>query len=195
MKNLIFVCYSTLVLLSCRGETGKIPEVNAVVTDSSAIADAIHGFYQWYDAYLQDGTKTVDFAKVVGKHLTLDLPLLEKHLANIKASGFVSSELLDSDRAFYKACEKLWQNEDAEDVPSGMDADKYFCAQDWDIRFWVQSPVRLKSIGQDRVAATLYGTDEAGPTEQNFELKKENGKWLLTKIECDMGINETPSGE
>jgi hypothetical protein len=27
------------------------------------------------------------------------------------------------------------------------------------------------------------------PKEQNFELVKENNKWLLSEIECDMGID------
>jgi len=194
MRNLAFVCFSILVLFSCQNETGKTPGTEAGMRDSSEIADAIHGFYQWYDAYLHDTTKGVDFTKVVDNHYALDLPLLEKYLANIEASGFFSSEFFDNERAYYKACEKLWQNEEAEGPPTGMDADKYFCAQDWDVNFWTQSPVRIKSIGNDKAAATLYGTHGGSPQEQNFELKKENGKWLLTNIECDMGISEPASG-
>ncbi len=189
MKNLIFVCVSMLVLFSCQEQPKKIPATTAVVSDSAAIVDVIHGFYHWYDLNVQDTTKQIDFTKTVGKHYALDMPMLDKYLANIKSSGLVSSELLDTDRAYYKMCEKIWQKEEAEGPPTGMDADKYFCAQDWDINFWTKSPVRIKSIGNDRAAATLYGTMGGSPQEQNFELKKENGKWLLSKIECDMGVN------
>ena len=150
----------------------------------------IHGFYQWYDPYVHDEAKNIDFVKVVNNHYALDQPLLEKYLANIKASGLVSSEFLANDLAFYKACEKLWQNEEAEGQPNGMDVNRYFCAQDWELNFWTTSPVRIKSIGVDKVDATLYGEMDGNPFEHNFELKKENGKWLLSKIECDMGIGE-----
>lgn len=193
MKKLVFVFMSILFLSSCKEETKKAPELSTVTSDSSAIADVIHGFYQWYDQSISNRANDINFTKTVKKHYALDLPLLEKYLAHIKSSGFVSSEFLDNEMAFYKSCEKLWLKEEAEGPPIGMDADKYFCAQDWDIHFWTKSPVRIKSIGNDKVAATLYGSMSGSPFEHNFELKKENGKWLLSKIECDMGISEAQS--
>lgn len=193
MKKLVFVFLSLLFLSSCKEETKKAPELSTVTSDSSAIADVIHGFYQWYDQSISNRANDINFTKTVKKHYALDLPLLEKYLAHIKSSGFVSSEFLDNEMAFYKSCEKLWLKEEAEGPPIGMDADKYFCAQDWDINFWTKSPVRIKSIGNDKVAATLYGSMSGSPLEHNFELKKENGKWLLSKIECDMGISEAQS--
>lgn len=193
MKNLVFACFSVLVFFSCQQETKKTPETTAVATDSSAIANTIHSFYQWYDKYVQDSTKNVDFIKVVNNHYALDMPLLEKYLTSIKSSGFVSAEFLNNDMDFYKTCEKMWLKEEADGPAIGMDANKYFCAQDWDINFWTKSPVRITSIGNDKASATLYGTYGESPKEQNFELKKENGQWLLTKIECDMGIESPDS--
>ena len=64
MKKLIFICFSILVLFSCQQETKKTPETTAVATDSSAIANTIHGFYQWYDKYVQDSTQNVDLSKL-----------------------------------------------------------------------------------------------------------------------------------
>lgn len=194
MKNLFLILLLALVFSSCQESTNNKPVATTVVTDSTAIANVIHGFYTWYDHHVNDRTKDISFTKVVGKHAVLDLPMLDKYLANIKESGFVSTEFLDNDKAHYKACEKLWQNEDAEEGPLiGMDADKYFCAQDWALDFWTKSPVRIKPIGADKMAATLFGTEDGMPREQNFELKKENGKWLLSKIECDMGLPESAS--
>jgi hypothetical protein len=184
MKKLIILFLSILFLSSCQEGSNKTPESTAVASDSSAIADVIHGFYQWYDPYVRDEAKNIDFVKTVNNHYALDQALLEKYLSNINASGFVSSEFIANDMAFYKACEKLWQNEEADGPPSGMDANKYFCAQDWDLNFWTKAPVRIKSIGDNKVAATLYGEMGGNPFEHNFELQKENGKWLLSKIEC-----------
>ena len=132
MKNLAFVCFSMLVFFSCQDGNKKTPETSDVATDSVAIAGVIHGFYQWYDKSIQTGTEVVNFTKTVNNHYALDLPLLEKYLANIKSSGFISAEFLDNERAFYKSCEKIWQKEEADGPPAGMDADKYeFCHTDW----------------------------------------------------------------
>lgn len=187
MKNLIFACLFVSLFFACK-ETPKdaTTEASAASADSTAIADAIHGFYKWYGPSPKDAA----YVKEVNKHYVLDLPELDKYLANIKSSGFVSTELLDNSMAYFKTCEKLWQNEEAEGAPTGLDADIYFCAQDWDLNFWTTSPVRINSLANDRAAVTLNGMDGGSPHEQNFELKKENGKWLLTKIECDMGIGE-----
>ncbi|MCF8248201.1 MAG: copper resistance protein NlpE N-terminal domain-containing protein [Saprospiraceae bacterium] len=194
MKNLIFACLFVSLFFSCK-EAPKDAAADAASADSTAIAASVHGFYQWYDGYVQDNTKQVDFVITANNHYALDLSLLDKYLANIQASGFVSSELLASDKSFYQACEKLWQNEAADGPATGMDGNKYFCAQDWDINFWTTSPVRINSLDADKAAVTLYGTEGGSPKEQNMELKKENGKWLLTKIECDMGLDADAGSE
>ena len=72
-------------------------------------------------------------------------------------------------------------------MPSCVDADKYFCAQEWETEFWTNAPVRIKMISPDSAFATLYSTDKNVQLERNFELKKENGQWLLSKIECRYG--------
>ena len=89
---------------------------------------------------------------------------------------------------YYEKCEKLWQNEEIGDVPSGMDVDKILCAQDGDITFWTKSPVRIVNTDGTHAKATLYASDANGDLERSYELKKENGKWLLSKIVCDTGI-------
>jgi hypothetical protein len=192
MKNYILLFFSTFIIFSCQETGKKDPEAAARAADSTAIAATIHGFYQWYDHNIKDRSKDVDFTKVSGKHLVLDFPLLEKYLSNIKSSGFVSDDFLENDRTYYRACEKIWKTEEYEDAPqTGMDADKYFCAQDYELDYWVKSPVRVTIGDTDVATATLYGQYVGDLKEMNFELKKENGKWLLTNIECDMGIDIT----
>lgn len=193
MKSLASSILILIALFACNKgaqntETTKSPDAPS---DSVAIADAVHGFYKWYTAFSQDTTKRIDFTDDSGQHLTLNQAKLERYYANFKNTGFVSDEFIANEYEFYKKCSKLWQNELIDEVPSCMDADKYFCAQDWEPDFWIKSPVRIKNIGSDKVLATLYGIAFGGSMERNIELKKENGKWLITKVECDMGADVT----
>ncbi len=160
----------------------------AATADSAAVADVIHGFYKWYNTFVSDETMQIDFTNEEGEHLKLDQPALEKYYSHFKNAGFVNDAFIQNEYEFFKKCEKLWQNERIDEVPSCMDSNKHFCAQDWEIDYWVTSPVRIKSLGDNKVAATMYGTEAGTPKESNFELEKENGKWLISKIECDMGI-------
>ena len=153
-------------------ETAKVVDISA---DSTAIAGVIHGFYQWYDKFTVDETKQLNFINEDGPHLTIDQGKMEAYFADFYKTGFVSQAFLTEQYAFYKKCEVLWQNEEKGDVPSGMDADKFFCAQDWEVDFWTKSPVKIQKTGENKAAATLYGTIGDSPLERNFELVKENG--------------------
>lgn len=187
---LLFVSCAAL-WLACQNTDVKTPAAAAKPSpsaDSVAVADIIHNFYKWYDGFSKTDAGGINFTDATGKHLKLDQAKMEAYFTSFKNSGFISQEFIDGEYIFYKKCEKLWQNEFVDDVPSGMDADKYFCAQDWELEFWTSSPVRIKSLGPDKIAATLYGTQADAPDERNFELKKENGKWVIVKIECDMGV-------
>jgi Protein of unknown function (DUF3828) len=191
MKHLTLVFLTSFLLFACK-ETPKNGTANtdsqAVVSDSAAVANTIHGFYKWYDVFSMDTSKRGDFADQNGKYLRLDEPKMKKYYTYFQETGFVSAEFIENEYTFYRKCSEFWKTEEVGDVPTGMDADKYFCAQDWEIEFWTNAPVRIKNIGTDRVGATLFSTDKKYPLERNFELKKENGKWVLTKIECDMGV-------
>lgn len=192
MKSLLFLPLALVALMACQpssstNTTTTSPTRNTN-SDSIAITDAVHGFYTWYNAFSQDTTHRIDFTDDRGKHLKLIQPKLERYYAHFKASGFVSDEFITGEQAFYKQCSQLWQQEASDDVPSCLDADKYFCAQDWEPAFWTTSPVRIRNSGENRVVATLYGKSYDSPMERNISLKKENGKWLITSIECDMGV-------
>ena len=190
MKNYIQIFALALLFAACAEAPKNTSETSAasVSADSAMVAQVIHGFYTWYDAISINDAEWSNFTDNSGKHLKLDTTKFNTFLNHLKSSGFVSQSFLDQEKAFYKKCELLWQNEPVDEVPSGMDADKYFCAQDWEINFWVNSPVRIKPLGQYKLAATMYGDEGGSPREHNFELVKENGKWLLSSIECDMGV-------
>ncbi|MDX2247890.1 MAG: DUF3828 domain-containing protein [Bacteroidia bacterium] len=190
MKNGVLFYLLVFMFFACKNadQNDTAHEGQVVTADSAAIADAIHGFFHWYDTFLMDTTVRIEFTDASGEHLKLDQANLESYYSHFRNSGFVSDEFIANEYAFFKKCEQLWQNEAVDDIPSCLDADKYFCAQDWEINFWTQSPVRIQSLGDNKVYATLYGSDSAGSIERSFELKKENEKWVLLKVECDMGI-------
>ncbi|WP_185731243.1 DUF3828 domain-containing protein [Larkinella rosea] len=194
MKSLYLFFLALAVFCACQQRSSTNTAATETASDSAAIADAVHGFYRWYTAFSQDTTHRIDFTDDRGKHLKLIQPKLDRYLAHFKGSGFVSDEFVAAELAFYRQCSQLWLKEAVDDVPSCLDADRYFCAQDWEPAFWTTSPVRFRKVGDDRVMATLVGKSFDSPMERNISLKKENGKWLITSIECDMGVGSTPSG-
>ncbi len=195
MKKWISISVIVLFVLACNQtkqeggtSTQEVAANNAspsLAMDSAEIAAVIHGFYKWYDVF---ANKNMQFTDDTGKYLKLSPTKLEAYYAEFKKTGFVSDEFVENEYSFFKKCEKLWVNENKDELVSCLDADKYFCAQDWDMNFWLNSPVRIKNLGENKMSATMYSTDKENPEERNFELKKENNKWLLTKIVCDMGV-------
>ncbi len=190
MKNLILICFLLTGILACNNApSNSEPTDNGGSQDHPdlvAINDVIHGFYAWYDVFQKDETRNLNFTTEKGGHLALDLPKLDQFYANLRASGFISDEFIDNDRAVLKKCETLWQNEELGDVPSCLDADRFFCAQDWDLEFWTKAPIAADGLDTDRSTATMSGTEGESAREQKFELKKENGKWLITRIYCEL---------
>lgn len=191
MKNLTFIFFALFLFFACTEAPKNAPISEAtkeVVSDSMAITNTIHGFYKWYNIFSMDTTKRGDFADQSGKYIRLNEPKMKKYFSYFQETGFVSTTFIENEYAFYKKCEAIWKTEEVGDVPTGMDADKYYCAQDWDNEFWTNAPVRIKMVSPDSAFATLYSTDKNVQLERNFELKKEKDKWLLAKIECDMGV-------
>lgn len=188
MKYLLFIGFCFLSLLACADKSKTTEKTAPSVSDSTEIAATIHGFFTWYDALQRDTTKPFDITDNSGKHLKINEKALKAYLGEFQKSGFVTETFIAGEFEYYQKCAKLWQNEAVDDVPSGMDADKMFCAQDWDINMWTKSPVRFQKTSDTHAKATLYISDANGDFERHFELNKENGKWLLSKVECDMGI-------
>lgn len=193
MKNLVTFCFLLFAILGCKEAPKSTPQTTAVVSDSSAIADAVHGFYQFYNTFYKDKTKNVDFTDSKGKHLKLNQANLDAYYAHFKNSGFVSSDFVTKELAYYKNCETLWQKEVKGDQASCFEADRYYCSQEEpDFEFYTKTPLKIKSLGDNMASAAFAGTAEGNPSI-SFELVKEADKWLVSKIECTMGeIQSTP---
>lgn len=190
MKQFVFMAACFLFLTNCgdKPNSASGSSTPSVLNDSIQITATIHGFFEWYDAMQRDTSRPFDITDDSGKHLKINQTALKTYLGEFMKSGFVTESFITGEFEYYEKCEKLWQNEEIGDVPSGMDVDKILCAQDGDITFWTKSPVRIVNTDGTHAKATLYASDANGDLERSYELKKENGKWLLSKIVCDTGI-------
>jgi hypothetical protein len=186
MKKAIFVIALAAFFASCgepsKSMAKKAPEVN---TDSIGMADAIHAFYKWYgEAGTQLMAKPI-FVNNSGKTATLDLSLLAKHLGEFSKSGAICTEFTQNETIFYRACALAWANEKPGDVLTGFEADRYYCQQDGEPREFLTAGITYQKTG-DRATVQLM-LDPNGPNggPRNFEMKQENGKWLLSKNGCE----------
>ena len=191
MKKWTLIMLLLSVLFACKDNSKTVEKAvektnsAAVVSDSAAIAENLHNFFKWYNAFETDSTKNINFLDEKGKHLKINELALKNFLSTFNKSGFVTEEFIANEFDFYKKCEVLWQKEIKGDVPSCLDSNRYYCAQDGEIEFWTMSPVRIKDLGNNRVLATLFSKEKDNTFERSYELKNEQGKWLLTKIACE----------
>jgi hypothetical protein len=184
-----FILATALLLMGCGNKnesaatTKKADTVTSTVrnTDQNDITNALHDFFAWYGRVNEKLSR--DFMHEKNKHLVLDEAKMKAYFAEFKQSGFVSDEFIADETKFYQACAKIWQTELVGDVPTGLDADRYFCAQDF-VDTYDKAPVTATITG-DRAKALL---SVAADKKLSFEMKKENGKWLLAKVNCDSGV-------
>ena len=190
MKNFVHILLFSCLILSCKNNSTNtstpVVEKN-MVSDSAAIAETIHGFYKFYSTFENDSAQ-YDFVDDSGKYLKLDEMKLKKYLGKFFQTGLVSEEFITNEHEFYMKCGKLWVNEEKGDVPSGMDADRMYCAQDGEFAEFSTAPVSSIITGDRAVAKMVFKPNSGNGESRNYELKKENGKWLMAKVECDTGI-------
>ena len=191
-QPIIAVLCAVYLLTACQNtETANKETIeNKVIAqsstnDSTAITETLHGFFSWYEAN-EERISKIDYINDKGKHLTLDEKQLQAYLAEVKKSGFVSDEFVADEIKFYQACAKAWQHETTDEVNTGLDADRYHCAQDFVAPY--NTGLVTSKINGDRAHAVLTLSDGAGKIDIEFEMKKENEHWLLAKLGCDMGV-------
>jgi hypothetical protein len=188
MKNfLLVVCAPLALLAACGPSTSEKPAAEAVQADSAAVATSLRGFFEWYAAN-ETRLAQFSFTDTTGPHLKLAPAQLQAYLAEIKQSGFVSNELVENETKFYQACERAWANEEKGDVPAGLDADRFYCAQDY-LAPYHTGQVRARIMGDRAMATLTLGDGAGGSRDFGYELRKENGKWLLAKLGCDSGVS------
>ncbi len=200
MKKLTFISLVVITFFACKNATESTTPTEdqtqaqtPVTTDESAnmggaqndndlvaISDAVHNFYKWYETFFFDDKRSVPFIDFSGKTAKLDGASLAKYHAEILKSGLISQAFIDSDLAFLKANEAEWikNKEDGGDGPlTGMDYERIFCGQDWDVVAYKTGEVKTELINANAAKANIQSS--------KLELVKENGKWLISKITCE----------
>lgn len=188
MKNIFFIAFLGIGLLFACGQSPDKPAEETMaqaLPDSVAIEKTIHDFYTWYAANDTILYK-INFTDDSGAHLALNEDKLSAYLAQFKASGCISDELIANETRFYRACAKLWQNKPKDEVPSGLGADRWLCAQDYVAPY--NTGKVTSAIEGNRAHAKLTLSDGNYSTDFTYEMVKENGKWLIAKLGCDSGV-------
>ena len=170
---------------SSTNDTAKVANTGAA-DDSTAISGCITGFYRWY-ARNGDSLNAIDFIDERGSHLKLDTVRLQNYFDFLKTSGFVSDELLENEKRFYRACAAEWLNEQKDEVPSGLAADRFYCAQDYVAPY---DSGRVSSVvSGDRAKAVLTLAGQLGENPSfKYDMKRESGRWLIARLGCDSGV-------
>ncbi len=193
MRLIPFFALSFLLWIGCVGggknaETAKLvaPKINP---DSVSMAESIHAFYKWYGETGEQLITKIEFVNTAAKHPTIELGQLAKYLGEFSKSGAICSEFIQNETIFYRACSLAWADENSGDLLTGFDIDRYYCQQDGDVAEFLTAGVSYQIDG-DRATVQLM-LDPNGPNggPRNFEMKKENGKWLLSKNGCEGALH------
>ena len=161
------------------------PIVNA---DSIGIAHTLHAFFKWYGETGEQLITKIDFVNEKGKHPVLDEAKLAEYLGMYKKSGTVSDKFVENETKYYRACAELWKNEESGEMISGFDVDRAYCQQDGDVTEFLTAPVSAKVSGDYAMVQLMLKTDGPNGGPRSFEMSKENGTWLLSKYDCQTGV-------
>jgi hypothetical protein len=196
---MILLGLTTLILTACNQTppptpaTTLAPSGPAVFADTTAEKTAVitstRAFFKWYTGFVAspEYQKTAyNFIDTTGTHLKLNMPALDKYLNLFVKGGYAGTDFLQFEKNYYLKCEKAWQKEEKDDIPSGMDADHIECSQEDMSDFFQKTPARVFFTGQDK--ATVSFPLEGEPKHNlNVFMKKEQGKWLYLGTDCDLG--------
>lgn len=189
MKALVYFVLLVLVLGACAGGSKNVDnsksKVAVVNADSLGMVEALHTFFKWYEESGQTLYPKINFVNTSAKHPTIDLSILARYLGEFSKSGAICTEFIQNETIFYRACSLAWENENSNETITGFDMDRYYCAQDSEPKEFQTAGISYQIEG-DRANVELK-LDPNGPNggPRNFEMKKENGKWLISKNGCE----------
>jgi len=199
MKNIFFLLFALSILTACRDSASTPASTNAVPTgpaldttsEKTGIALAVRGFFGWYGKFMNSpevGSEELNFMDDSGPHYKIKAAVLDKYLNEFVKSGYAGQAFVEREKEFYQKAENHWQTEPKGDIPTGMDADHYLCAQEDMTEYYPKAPLRISFGGADRATATLSLDDETFKSTLNVFVKKENGKWVYVGTECATGV-------
>ena len=154
--------------------------------DTTEIRESVQGFFAWYEQH-QDALGHIRFIQDTPHHLKLNEDSLHAYLELLRSSGFISDELLENETRFYRACAKIWKTQKENEIPAGLAMDRFHCALDY-IAPYKNGQVSSELHGDSALATlTLHGHN-GEQADFHYQMRKENGKWLLSKLMCNSGV-------
>ncbi len=200
MKNLLFLGVALALIAACQSSPATTNSTTAApatkptfdsTAEKAAVTAAVRGFFTWYSQFMQtpdmNGNK-YNFVNYTTPHPQLMPAVLDAYLQAFVSGGFVGQEFVKRQKAFYQKASLLWPKEEKGDIPSGMDADPFFCAQDDVTEYYLKAPVEVQFTAPDQATAILNVTDPTMELKLKVFVTKENGKWLYAATECDLGV-------
>jgi hypothetical protein len=200
MKYILFACLVVTLWTACQPTpatpvTTTAPSPSTPAFDSTrektAVTAAVRGFFDWYSKYMQTPAFSDEkfvFIDYKTPHPALKPTALDAYLQEFVKGGFAGQGFVQRQKAFYQKAAVLWQKEEQGDIPSGMDADPYFCAQDDVAEYYLKAPVQVQFTDPQHATATLNVTDPTMDLKLKVFVQKEDGKWLYVGTECDLGV-------
>jgi hypothetical protein len=185
MKKLISIL-SLIILTSCtfkeKENVINKPE-KKIRIDKSDEKTAID-FYKWYTTDKQ--IKEAEFLKDLkdsNDFYAIDFTATEEYLTILKKTGLVSEKYLETQREYFKECEKHFKENPANDGPPyGLDYDLIMLSQDYEIDLANTDKIKVEEIykknNQSKLKLLFFGGGKIDVT-----LSKTDGKWLIDKIE------------
>ncbi len=201
MKNILFACLIVTFWTACQPSTPATPVTTTApspgtpafdsTTEKAAVTAAVRGFFNWYSQYMRTpafSDEKFEFVDYNTPHPALKPAALDAYLQEFVQGGYAGQGFVQRQKAFYQKAAILWQKEEKGDIPSGMDADPYFCAQDDVAEYYLKAPVQVQFTDSEHATATLDVTDPTMQLKLVVFLQKEHGKWLYVHTECDLGV-------
>ena len=200
MKNIFFLGFALAFWMACQS-TPTVPATTTTApaatpafdstAEKMAVTAAVRGFFTWYSQFMKTpeyASERFYFVDYEAPHPALKPAVLDAYLQEFVKGGFAGQALVRRQKAFYQKAAVLWQKEEKGDIPSGMDADPFLCAQDDVADYYLKAPVQVQFTGQDQATAILDVTDPTMGLKLKVFVQKENGKWLYSGTECDLGV-------
>lgn len=173
---------TTFVLpFSTIGDLYQLPPLEKEHKEAAVIDKNIRKFYQWYDKFVNDEKRNIQYTSDNGKHLLLNKEKLNEYFANIKASKLVSDNYISREIATLTICANHWQQESLEEPASCLDYDRFLCTQD--AISTLPAGTMIKSIFLNELdALAIIDNDDYS---YKIRLKKVDKQWLIDNIYCE----------
>ncbi len=173
----VIIAAALFLLVACDKTTPK---------NEVAIAETVHSFYKWYNAFQADKTRNnIILAKEWINFTILDTVELKRLTATWKTCPQVNDEFLAKQEAFWKRESSQWTSTPFGDQPSGTEEDNFICAQDADFNLYETVDIKIKNSTETTAEVVFAKKADQVMGNPTIFLSKNNGKWTVSNVVCN----------